>query len=412
MRVSDSQINGLLTSYLMSGKDKVYSLQAKMASGKRVELPSDDPGAYELIRRMKDSNANLDQRITNGQSLSLDLTTIDSALDGVTSIIQRSMEISTTASDGTKTPADRIAFGKEVNMLLNQMIDLGNSHYGGHYIFAGLRTDHAPFTIETDGDVNSPSYGMVNSVTYQGNQGVRQVEIGKFVPGSDANRLGANVPGSDPGSINGAFETRYGSVFKTLMRLRDQLLNGQNPILTESTAITGGGPPYSTLSVSREYETGERVMFESTGDLPILTASGQPIYQHLPYFAVVDPLDPGNIKIAGSYEDAIAVPPVTLTFNTLGTGEHSIIKDAQGELSVLLDMVGSLRADVGARMQRVTLNENLLNTQKGTQDGMIAAKQDIDVASATLEMSQLKTSYEAALRIIANTMDLSLSNYI
>lgn len=397
MRISDDMINNLLTGYLVQNKSAIFALQQKAASGKKVQYASDDPSAYESIRRLNDQGACNLQKQRNSDQLMLDLTTMDGALQGVGDILQRAGEITTASSDGTKTPADRVAMGKEVDMLLKQMLDLGNTSNMGRYIFAGLRVDQPAYTVTTTG-------GLVSGVTYQGNTGIREVEIGKFIPGSAANRVEANIPGSDSTSSNAIFENNQGNIFTALIELRDKLLSGQNPIGTDDFTAD---PVTDQLTVNYSYNTGDRITLSSTGTLPGV-AGGGTLKTNVTYYAIR--IDATHVQLATSYANAQANTAIDLT--DAGSGTHSLTPDFLGAFSNALDQTLNSRADVGARERRVTLNNGMLIDQQANDISALQTLQDIDIAKTTIEMSQQQTAYEAALKIIASTMRMSMVDYV
>lgn len=399
MRISDNMVASLLNSNLALTRANLYSIQAKITSGKNVQLPSDDPGSYELIYRLKNDLACLTQKGRNSDGLSLDLSAADNVLQNIQDILHRVSELNITASDGTKTPEDRVSMGKEVDLLLNQMVGLANSSIQGRHLFGGLRTQDAPYiATDTDGD------GYIDTITYNGNTEVREVEINRFIEGSNANRVEANIPGTDTDSGKGVFENNQVNLFQTLIRLRDRLLAGQNPINTpECTA----DPGTDTLSLAPGFEmqTGAQVQISSeNGTVPGGLSAG------LTYYAVA--VSATEIQLAATYADAIAVPPTVINITDAGSGTITVTESHLGELSDSLNHVLNLRADVGGRLKRLDMNETLLLDNQETNLKALQKREDVDIALAATELAQQQNAYEAALRIIAATLSSSLVDYM
>lgn len=393
MRVSDDMIQSILKSNMFRSRAAVLAIQQKITSGRQVEAASDDPSAFDTIQRTKNSQACLNQKLSNAQGLSLDLITIDGVLQNVQDIIQRASEICVTGSDGTKPPEDRISMSKEVDMLINQLADLANYNPAGRYIFAGLRTDTAPYAITKNAE------GQITALTYQGDTGIREVEINKYIPGSSSNRIEANVPGSDPTSLKGVFETTQTSVFQTLITMRDRLADGRH-LVSEETSVADAG--LDQLAINQEYATGTQVSVATGGTLPGGLAAG------VTYYAIR--VDATHVQLAASYADAMAGIPVDIT--SAGTGEQKLSTMHLAELRTSLEHIMNQRADVGARIQRVTAAEATLMNQKQIQNDTLSELESVDVAAATIELTKQQSAYEAALRIIAATMQTSLVDYI
>ena len=393
MRVSDDMIQSILKSNMFRSRSAVYDIQKKITSGRQVEAASDDPSAFDTIQRTKNAQACLNQKLANAQGLSLDLTTIDGVLQNVQDILHRASEICVTGSDGTKPPEDRVSLSKEVDMLINQLADLANSNPAGRFIFAGLRTDTAPYVITKN------AAGQITDLTYQGNTEIREVEINKFIPGSDANRIEANIPGSDPTGLNAVFETDRTSVFQTLITLRDRLADGRN-LVSEETYTANDIT--DQLTVNQEYATGTQVTVATDGTLPGGLVSGTT------YYAIR--IDATHIQLATSYADAMAGTPVDIT--SAGTGEQKLSTMHLSELRTSLEHIMNLRADVGSRIQRVEATEATLMAQKEIQNDTLSELESVDVAAATIELTKQQSAYEAALRIVSSTLQTSLVDYI
>ncbi|MBI3985362.1 MAG: flagellar hook-associated protein FlgL [Lentisphaerae bacterium] len=396
MRISENMISNLLERNLTLTKDGIYDLQEKVTSGKQILVPSDDPGAYETILRIRSQQSALQQKITNSDNLSLDLSISDGVLSNITDMLHRTSELVVMASDGSKAPADRVDMGLEVDMMLNQLVDLANSNLGGRYIYGGLRTDTPPYTIVTNAE------GRITAVNYQGNTGVREVEINQNIPGSSANKVDANIPGSDITSSQAVFQNNLTDIFKTLIRVRDGMLNQENPITPEDVPAAAVDTLTEQITVTQAYETGTRVTLGSDGAMPA------PLINGVPYYAIF--VDATHIQLAATYDDAINGVAIDLT--TQGTGTHQITKQQLGELNVVLDHISSVRGTVGANMQRVSLNNQLLGDQDLSLATTLGAAEDIDIAKTMIELSQRQTAYEAALRMVSTTLRMSLVDFM
>ena len=225
MRVTGQMLSRMLGENISSNQEAIYKLQQQITTGRKIIHPSDDPGAYESIRRLHVDTANIEQYSRNAELAERELLSAETALQGVLDILQYASEIAIRGSDGTVSVADRINLGKEVDQLLESAIDLANTSEGGRYVFAGLRTDQQAYTA-TDTDLD----GFTDTVTYDGSHEVKRVEIGKGI------YVDVNTPGSDAAGTNGVFETNDPdvNVFTNLMTLRDRLLAGQNIVNTDS----------------------------------------------------------------------------------------------------------------------------------------------------------------------------------
>lgn len=118
-----------------------------MATGKRVVNPSDDPVAASqavVLSQAQAQNSQFTQARTFAtQKVSLE----ESVLSQVTSAIQSAQEKIVYAGNGTLSDDDRASLATDLQGIRDQIMNLANSTDGnGRYIFAGYKTDAAPFS--------------------------------------------------------------------------------------------------------------------------------------------------------------------------------------------------------------------------------------------------------------------------
>lgn len=119
----------------------------QMATGKRVVNPSDDPVAASqavVLSQAQAQNSQFTQARTFAtQKVSLE----ESVLSQVTSAIQSAQEKIVYAGNGTLSDDDRASLATDLQGIRDQIMNLANSTDGnGRYIFAGYKTDAAPFS--------------------------------------------------------------------------------------------------------------------------------------------------------------------------------------------------------------------------------------------------------------------------
>lgn len=124
----------------------------QMSTGKRVVNPSDDPVAASQAVVLSQAQAQNSQytlaRTFATQKVSLE----ESVLGQVTTAIQSAQEKIVYASNGTLSDDDRASLATDIQGIRDQLLNLANTTDGnGRYIFAGYKTESAPFS-ETDGE--------------------------------------------------------------------------------------------------------------------------------------------------------------------------------------------------------------------------------------------------------------------
>lgn len=92
--------------------------------------------------------------------------------------------------------------------------------------------------------------------------------------------------------------------------------------------------------------------------------------------------------------------------------QFQAIQKSIGELGTLLDNLSNQVSDFGARANRIEVQSTLyLNLNLATQENL-SEKQDTDLVAALMEIKAKQTAYEAALSAAAQTMQLSLVNFL
>lgn len=155
--------------WLQSNQSKLNKLQEKTSTGQNVNRPSDDPLALANLLNVNQGINHNEQYIKNIDVGLSELQSTDSAVGQVVEIINRASELATQGANVT-TGADGMAsISKELDLLTNQLVQLGNSSLNGVYLFAGVKTSVAPF-VRT-GDVVTYS-GTLSTEAYQ-----REIDI-------------------------------------------------------------------------------------------------------------------------------------------------------------------------------------------------------------------------------------------
>ncbi|OAT20621.1 FlgL family flagellar hook-associated protein [Buttiauxella noackiae ATCC 51607] len=147
----------------------------QMSTGKRVTKPSDDPIAASQAVVLSQAQAQNSQyalaRTFATQKVSLE----ENVLGQVTTAIQSAQEKIVYAGNGTLSDDDRASLATDLEGIRNQILNLANSTDGnGRYIFAGYKTDSAPFS-DVAGKI---TYGGGDTAVVQSVDASRTMTVG------------------------------------------------------------------------------------------------------------------------------------------------------------------------------------------------------------------------------------------
>ena len=217
-------------------QDQVQNAMDELATGRRVNMPSDDPVAFAADIENQASQAQNDQYQQNTSNLDGLFQTADSTLSSVVTSLNQAISLGTQGTDGTLTLANQQALAVQVQGIQSQIVQDANTSYQGSYIFAGTATTTPPF---------APNSSQASGVTYNGNSGINSVEI------SDGRSIQTNVPGSQ------IFLGSGGNVMQSLQQLVTAL-NGGNASAIESAT--------SSVNTALNYVSQQREFYGSATD--------------------------------------------------------------------------------------------------------------------------------------------------
>jgi len=209
---------GMMLDNMLSGMNlssaAMIRYQNQLATGKRVQKPSDDPAGVVRILSLR---ATLDQvethlsNITQGQQW---LAVTEAGLGRAADITAQALDCARRGSSDVLPQAARETIAAEVSELLDALLATANSRHVDRYVFAGTRNRDVPFNFIGDPPTGYAYAGDAGRLSWEMEPGVTQQ---------------VNVPG----------ESLLGPAMEALISLRDNLLTGDTAAVssTDMTAI-------------------------------------------------------------------------------------------------------------------------------------------------------------------------------
>ena len=174
--------------------EDLFAANQRIATGKRINKPSDDPLGIQDTLTLRSSIANIQQFGRNIDNNRLFLNSADSSLDSMGIGISRALELAQSGLGPSSNAQTRTNIALEVQAILDQAIQEANTQVKGQYIFGGTDLLSAPY------QANGTGLGAV----YSGNSDTLEVEVAPnlTVP---ITRPGSAVFGTDMNpALNGA----------------------------------------------------------------------------------------------------------------------------------------------------------------------------------------------------------------
>lgn len=155
MRLSSSLIYQKSLQNITSAQSSWLKAGQQLAANKAVLTPSDDPLASSQLLVVKQSIARNDQLQATRDSASVSLNTEETVLRSVVKKIQDIQETIVSGGNESANDLNRATLATQLQSYKDELLNLANSTDGnGNYIFAGYKTDSAPFSVDADGKVS------------------------------------------------------------------------------------------------------------------------------------------------------------------------------------------------------------------------------------------------------------------
>lgn len=382
MRVTDrQQIDALLTA-LRDLRGNIFDRNEQIASGKRVNRPSDDPAAAERINQFRNVLQTTERRLTTVNEGVGRLNLSDSVLETAGNTLNRSKELAIQMGSDTNSAVERRNAAQEVQQLLLGLAGIANTQLNGRFLFAGSQTQVEPFVL---GSVTG-SAGTAN-----GGSGTIAASV-------------ATASALRPDSYQIQFTSS--TQFDVLNLTTNQIVSSGNTYASgatfsfdgvDTTITDGGGPPV----IGDQFFV--RVGYTYQGDgasIDVEIGDGRTVPTNMS----------GNQIFSG--------PTVDLFQNlqdfhqALVTNDVEAIKAAIGTFDPSLSQVTDARANIGARVNRLdTIKESLDLLSVNTQT-LRSNIEDADFAQVATDLATLQATLEASMSTLTRQFETNLLKFM
>jgi len=401
MRVSTQQFY-FQNSQQLSNKQSDVNDQIKyLASGKRVLTAKDDAVSYGTLAGYKDALANIEKYQRNLTQAENRNSLQDVSFTSAEDVMQQLKQLFIQANNGVYSDNDLYSLAELAKNSQQQLLNIANEKdETGGYIFAGYQIDVQPFSLQPD-----------DSVVYQGDGGVRELQIAKNVT-VDINQAGDDAFENVANNI-GDFSANY---------------NTNTSGISVNKAVIANPGAYDSVTNPPDYNFN----FTSATDLTVTDSGGTVVFNTSTYtpgqtitFNGIEvqlngnPL-PGddfdltpqeNISIFDTIKSAIdwmnvGASPTDVTQHAV---DYEVIL---GQLDEALNHMTGRRAETGVRLKLIDNQvANHLDAELYLSSGR-SNIEDLDFAKAVAIFEQSQVSLQAAQQSFVQIKNLSLFNYL
>jgi flagellar hook-associated protein 3 FlgL len=175
MRIATSQAQSTMLRSLTGNQNMLTKINEQMASGSRIQVPSDDPLTNVRISRLNREEAIVGQYRNNIDTVTLRLQKNETYLTSVVADIGQVRDMMVFALDGSTRADDLQAMVGPLEALRDSMLYSANvTDQEGRHIFSGTATNLPAITFDASAAVGS-------RYTFTGNTNQQKVVVGNGI---------------------------------------------------------------------------------------------------------------------------------------------------------------------------------------------------------------------------------------
>ena len=410
--ISSKLFNQQVMNSLKSLDSRISELQNETSTGLRTISASADPILISELNTGKDLLSKFDRYLSNAETANDRLKLADTVLQSIEPLLTRFSELNIQANSDTLNQSDRLAIKAEVDELRALLMDLANTKdHNDVAIFGGTIGEQAAFGFSDSGRVE-----------YFGDQGNMTLKI------SDNKNVDTSISGLDT-FMNVQTSNGVRSVFDIIENFSEALE------MAESGTREIEVDESSTLLRFQLAERPAIVKFQIFYEDQAHHVEAKVVNGHLGNLkAEIEKLGLGLAVITTGNAMSIATDRNSsavlsdLAFDSLDNSDVSLFKIEVGDKRFLqanenmsqsledfneaISHVSVKHATLGAKIQAVTTQTEILQQFKMTVSEDVSELQDADLAEVVTELKQLLLNKDAAQQVYAKLNQQTLFDFI
>jgi flagellar hook-associated protein 3 FlgL len=144
--------------HLQRQVEQLAITQNRIATAKRFSKPSEDPSATGQILNYRSMLSSVDQYTRNIDQAAIRAEMVETTLSAVQDLMTRAKTI---AAETNREPSDSSVLAEEVKNIRQQILSLANTRFNNAYLFAGHRSDTAPFAVDGSYQGDTGEYRII-----------------------------------------------------------------------------------------------------------------------------------------------------------------------------------------------------------------------------------------------------------
>ncbi len=395
IRMSSGEILAQGIRAIMDQQSRLAETELKLATGKRISKPSDDPADAVRIHDLTNEIKGVEQRQVNITAARGQLSYEETILKQAGDSMQRVRELMVQGNSATLNSEGRQAVANELRELNNHLLSIANTRdASGRYLFGGFQSSSPPFSA------------ISGEVVYQGDQGSRALAISP----------GLQIETADSGYAVFQDIRAGNGVFDTAANIAN---SGSGVLVAEGTGSFEFG--HYTLSLAQP-DPAMPMQYTVVDDSGATIQNGEFVAKTSINFAGVSVVIKGQPAAGDSFEvtpagrqDVFSTiqAAVDLLSNSASSaartnGMNRALNGVDQAIGHFLDV----RASIGSRMNTLDAEESINSATLLGFEQSLSTIADVDVVEAINELNVRRTALEAAQLAYVQIRDLSLFKYL
>jgi flagellar hook-associated protein 3 FlgL len=396
MRVSESMKFNTMIDNLYKVQNSYNELMEKMASGKSLNRPSDDPLGMSRVLDYRESKASIEQYRENIDSSKGWLTMSESILSSVNDLLVNAKEIAISQSTATASAETRSIAAVSLEQIIDEMLSLANSQYGDRYLFSGTKASDAPFSAaEFPAMIGTPAAASGN--TFDGTVAaggpytgaVNKTYVVKIVTGG--NFAAAEYQVSDDGGAT------WGAVRDDLDTGTITLGDGIDLTFTAGTVDVAVDDIFHVDAHVEGYYNG------NGEELSVAIGKNINFAYSIPGQSVFTDQGEGEVDLFKTLNDLKTA---------LEGNDPDTVASQMNNLDNGIQQVNKYIAQCGTRTNRLEIAETNLSDLDFKLTELISSTEDVDMAAIVTEFSMKEVVLKASYAMASSIGNLSIIDFL
>ncbi len=380
MRVTQNMMSSSMILHLQRQNEKLFDIQQQIATQKRINKPSDDPGGLGRVLEYRTMQAVMEQYRQNIGQGRFVIETNELTLGLIDELMRLAREIAQTYGGANTSQEERQMAAVQVNDLYDQVVDLINSKTGSDYLFSGHLTDTPPY-----GHVVDISGGVPADIDFGLSAVATNVTIEIIDDTGTVVRTITPAGGGTDGINSLAWDGNDD--------LGVALADGQYTFtITASDAV---GDPV------RDYFTYNG----DDGQLPIIIGENTEVYLDMDARNYLAP--PAGIDVFEVLQDMVA----GLENSDAQAGSVQVATAVE-QLDQGLVQLSAKRTEYAPKLSRLEHAENHWHRLGANIEVSVAKIESADTTEAAVLLNSLQLAYEATLATAARIIQPGILNFL